>query len=489
MRYREFKISESVALYELSDKVKKLVRDKFKQADPNLNDQQIDFYLNRWDRYAASFPVESRDITRLTFDQVEQLIDAAEARSQIKGKSTTDTVDTSSEDTVYDNNNLLILRGDLKEKCIRYGKGYSWCISRRDASNLYFRYKTSRNEPAFYFVFDRDRPQEDPWHAVVIYVTKDGKYMVALAPNTGDRELSWSQIESKAPKLRGLQPLFKYVPMNAEERSDYEKFNARVNDKTYAAFSLQEKFKYIQFGHKLSAKQQSITPDELIGTYAKNNAAGITRQTYARLRPGDQRKVQEAILMYSPGKVTDFAIMLGAGRLSEAHETKILKNIIGAIKYVEMVLKDRWPALETKLLKSDSPNYIINYAKRIVGGRWPDAEKRLIKMAQQSGWYIESLAKYAGEVAQGRVAEFEKLMLDAMLADPDDMEIAGKSGSETWSRRLSASSAALHYINDTIKGRWPEYEQVLKKFPRLNSHREYYTNKLVKIDPADLGAV
>lgn len=489
MRYREFKIAESVALYELSDKVKKLVRDKFKQADPNLNDQQIDFYLNRWDRYAASFPVESRDITRLTFDQVEQLIDAAEARSQIKGKSTANTVDTSSEDTVYDNNNLLILRGDLKEKCIRYGKGYSWCISRRDASNLYFRYKTSLNEPAFYFVFDRDRPQEDPWHAVVIYVTKDGKYMVALAPNTGDRELSWSQIESKSPKLRGLQALFKYIPMNAEERSDYEKYSAKVNDKTYAAFSLQEKFKYIQFGHKLSAKQQSFTTDELIGTYAKNNAAGITRQTYTRLRPGDQRKVQEAILMYSPGKVTDFAIMLGAGRLSEAHETKILKNAAGAIKYAEIVLKDRWPKLEAKLLRSTSTNAIIDYARRIIKGRWPEAERRLIKIAQDNKWSIGALATYASEVTNERIPEFEKIMLQDLLAEPDDGEMAVDNvHSETSGRRISAAHAALGYITDTIKGRWPEYEQALKKFPRLKNYREYY-DKLVKIDPNELDAV
>lgn len=487
MRYREFNITESVALYELSDKVKKLVRDKFKQADPTLNDQQIDFYLNRWDRYAASFPVESRDITRLTFDQVEQLIDAAEARSQIKGKANTYTADTSSEDTVYDNNNLLILRGDLKEKCIRYGKGYSWCISRRDASNLYFRYKTSHNEPTFYFVFDRDRPKDDPWHAVVIYVTKDSRYMVALAPNTGDREMSWSQIESKAPKLRGLQNLFKYVPMNAEERSDYEKYNARVNDKTYAAFSLQEKFKYIQFGHKLSPKQQQLTPDELIGTYAKNNAAGINSQTYARLRPGDQRKIQEAILMFSPGKITDFAIMLGIGRLSEEHEKQILKNAIGAIKYAEMVLKDRWPELEAVILKSTAINALIGYAKRIVGGRWPEAEQRIVKISQYKWNYIRNLSRYAAEVAQERIPEFEKLILHDMLVPADDLELNnGGWGSDTVGRRLYASSAALDYVKDVIKGRWPEYEKLLKD-SKLDGHKRYYA-KLFNIDSAELGA-
>jgi hypothetical protein len=486
MRYREFKIVESVALYELSDKVKKLVRDKFKQADPNLNDQQIDFYLDRWDKYSASFPVESRDITQLTFDQVEQLIDTAETKSHIKGKATTDTVDTSSQDTVYDNNNLLILRGDLKEKCIRYGKGYSWCISRRGANNLYFRYKISRDEPIFYFVFDRDRTTQDPWHAVVIYVTKDNRYMVALASNTRDQEMSWRQIESKTPKLSGLQNLFKYIPMNAEERSDYEKYNARINDKTYAAFSLEEKFKYIQFGHKLSPKKQQITPDELIGTYAKNNAANITSQTYARLRPGDQRKVQKAILTVSPGKITDFAIMLGAVRLPEEHEKQILKNTTGAIKYAEVVLKGRWPELEAIILKSTAINALIGYANRIIRGRWPEAEQRIVKLSQYKWNYLRNLSRYAAEVAQERIPEFEKLILQDILVPADDLELNTSGwGSATGERRLYASSAALDYARDVIKGRWLEYEKLLKD-SKLDGHKKYYA-KLFNIDPAELG--
>jgi hypothetical protein len=299
MRYLEFKIAESFVLTELSDKVKQLMRDKFKKSDPALDDQQLNFYLDRWDRYAASFPVGERDITRLTFNQVEQLIDAAEARAQIKGKTTAQPIDTN-DDTIYDQNNLTILKGDMRAKCIQYGKGYSWCISRADASNLFYRYRfgSMSKEPVFYFVFDKDLPRSNPWHAVVIYVTKDNRYMVATAPNTGDVSLSWSQISAHNPKLSQLQSLFKPQPITPEERADYTKYNKTADDATYAAWSLDEKYKYIQHGRLLSPKQQSVTPKELIGIASKLNPIGITEQTWERLGPSDRKKVEQGQLSF-----------------------------------------------------------------------------------------------------------------------------------------------------------------------------------------------
>lgn len=299
MRYLEFKIVESFVLTELSDKVKQLMRDKFKKSDPALDDQQLNFYLDRWDRYAASFPVGERDITRLTFNQVEQLIDAAEARAQIKGKTTAQPIDTN-DDTIYDQNNLTILKGDMRAKCIQYGKGYSWCISRADASNLFYRYRfgSMSKEPVFYFVFDKDLPRSNPWHAVVIYVTKDNRYMVATALNTGDVSLSWSQISAHNPKLSQLQSLFKPQPITPEERADYTKYNKTADDATYAAWSLDEKYKYIQHGRLLSPKQQSITPKELIGIASKLNPIGITEETWERLGPSDRKKVEQGQLSF-----------------------------------------------------------------------------------------------------------------------------------------------------------------------------------------------
>ena len=64
MRYYE------LILLELNDKVKEKLRFKFKRENSELTDAQIDYYLDRWDRYANNFEPQYRDITRLTFSQV-----------------------------------------------------------------------------------------------------------------------------------------------------------------------------------------------------------------------------------------------------------------------------------------------------------------------------------------------------------------------------------------------------------------------------------
>ena len=79
MRFREI-------INEISDRVKQATRDRWQQEDENLTDQQINYYLDRWDRFAKSFPADKRDITRLSFADAEKLIDAAEARQALRGK-------------------------------------------------------------------------------------------------------------------------------------------------------------------------------------------------------------------------------------------------------------------------------------------------------------------------------------------------------------------------------------------------------------------
>jgi ribosomal protein S7 len=292
MRYREFRIVETLILTELTDRVKQQIRERFKQENDLLTDEQINYYLDRWDRYVNTFEPQFRDITRLAFAQVERLIDDAVARSEIKGQGEVKQFDPN-DDMIYNRNNLTILKGDLREKCINYGQGYTWCISRRDASNMFYTYRMRMNEPMFYFVFDKDRPRNDVWHAVVIYVDSTGTYHAATATNPGDEQMTWDQIVRKQPKLKGLQQLFVHQPLTPEERSDYEKYGRRVGLEKYSEFSLREKLKYIQFGHPLAVEQQDATPKELIGVYAKMMPTRITLNTWNRLNPSDRRKVEE----------------------------------------------------------------------------------------------------------------------------------------------------------------------------------------------------
>jgi hypothetical protein len=295
MRYREFRIVETLILTELTDRVKQQMRERFKKENDLLTDEQINYYLDKWDRYVNTFEPQFRDITRLAFSQVERLIDDAVARSEIKGKGEVKQFDPN-DDMIYNRNNLIILKGDLREKCINYGQGYTWCISRRDASNMFYSYRMRLNEPMFYFVFDKDRPRDDVWHAVVIYVDSTGTYHVATAANPGDEQMTWDQIVQRQPKLKGLQQLFVHQPLSPDERSDYEKYGKKVDLEKYSEFSLRGKLKYIQFGHPLAVEQQDATPKELIGVYAKMMPMHITPNTWDRLSPGDRRKVEEGRL-------------------------------------------------------------------------------------------------------------------------------------------------------------------------------------------------
>lgn len=282
-------------LLELTEKTKNILKDKFKKTNPDLSDSEINEYLNKWDRFSNSFDPKYRDITQLSFEQIKKLIDEAETKSMLKGRQTSKKFNPQN-DLIYNKNNLTILKGDLKEKCIQYGKGYTWCISRQDASNMFFTYRMRLNEPMFYFVFDKDKPKEDDWHAIVIYVDNENTYHVATSKNTGDIKLTWEEIVQKNPKLKGLQNLFKHQPLNTQERQDYEKYGEEVNFETYKNYNLKEKYKYIQYGHVLSPEQQDITPNELIGVYAKQLPTEITKKTLNRLKQGDLKKVISTII-------------------------------------------------------------------------------------------------------------------------------------------------------------------------------------------------
>jgi len=293
-------IAESINLQEaISDSSKKKALEKFKKEKPELGDQQIKYYIDKFSDKQSSNVFQKKDIFQYKFDELEKLIDA-NFPSDVSKKTDDDEVDfKGSEDVIYNQNGLLILLGDLKEKCIRYGKGYSWCISRTDSSNMFFSYRMRLNEPVFYFVFDEDKPKEDIYHAIVIYINNQGDYYVATSNNPGDKEMSWSEIEKIQPKLKGLQKLFKHIPLTAEEREDYKRFKNRISYEEYDKLNYTDKEKYIGFSHDLSEDQVRVTPKELLSKYATTTPGkNIPKEIEKSLSPSDQKKLKDNRLKY-----------------------------------------------------------------------------------------------------------------------------------------------------------------------------------------------
>ena len=280
-------------LFEVSERVKQQLVDKFTSADDSVNAQEVRQYLDKWDQLLPIIPQNQRDIQRLSFDQLKQIIDDAETRKMLRGKNTG--VSKQPKNALYADDGLEIYKGTGREQCIVYGDGYDWCISRKQADNMFYWYRIKDQSPMFYFVFDLDRDQDDDYHASVIHVFRNGNYRITNALNDNEFNATWEEIVKILPKLKPLKHLFKPEPLSSQERADVERFSEQLSDQEYRVLSLGEKYKYIQFRQQLRDQQQTDTPDELISVYAKLQPIGITKETYNRLKPNDQRYVVDKL--------------------------------------------------------------------------------------------------------------------------------------------------------------------------------------------------
>lgn len=322
----------------LSPKIRSLTFNRFKQDNTHLTDEQINYYLDAWNRYSNSptFPKDKRDITRLSFQQVEEIIDFLITKSELKGKITKTIVN--NDKAIYNENDLIINKGDTKDRCIKYGDGFSFCISRKDASNLFYSYRMRDKEPVFYFVRDLEKERKDPtdiWRFIVIHVNNQNQYKVSTADNPGDIPMKWEDIVSHQPKLANLQHLFVYKPLTSQERADYEKYKHECNLETYSKFNLIEKEKYIKFGHKLTPEQQEVTDKRLLEFYAMNhNPNDLTDKSYEIISNSTKKIIirNKFILSDEKQELTPIELLKYYATIAPFHLSQNTKKKIGPFK-------------------------------------------------------------------------------------------------------------------------------------------------------------
>jgi len=125
-------------------------------------------------------------------------------------------------DVVYENDKVLIVKGSTKGRCIAYGDGESWCISQRGV-NYYNNYRVSYGA-TIYFVLQKQLSDSDTEQKVVILNYNNEEYGIADKSNSGNRSggpnvaVSWSEVESALPNLKGLKDKFKVVPVSEPEK-------------------------------------------------------------------------------------------------------------------------------------------------------------------------------------------------------------------------------------------------------------------------------
>jgi hypothetical protein len=219
-----------------------------------------------------------------SFEELEALVDYVLGQVDIskqKGEKIEDIeIDAK---PLIEKNGLQIFYAKDKHACIKYKGGgpYSWCVSRDDSSNLYNTYRFKHHEPAFYFVKDIEATKKEfsnpfngsfinEWHFMVIQKTVHGEYIVTNANNKGDELMSWDQIVSVQPKLKGMEEYFQSVPLTTRERELYKKFENGIDDAEFKKLNYEDKSFYLDIAiphNELSDSQFLDLPDDLKNKY------------------------------------------------------------------------------------------------------------------------------------------------------------------------------------------------------------------------------
>jgi hypothetical protein len=271
---------------------KKMV-EKFTTENPNLTSDQILFYLNNYIENFDLIPIEMKGIDKMSFSELEHLLDGLEGKKDATDKSKEDIEDI---DLKYDQNNLKIFAPKTKDQCIRLKNGRGWCTSREGSGNMYYNYRLG-SERTLYYVIDEDKSFDDLNFATVILVDPNGRKSMADKSNSGkyggSTNLPWDEIVSKVPKLEGLEDIFKPVPLTQEEMdlintvknarvgdNPMESFDSpqqvemwleynspRLSDIQYSNLSPNLKKKYIALGMDLSPEMVSSSEPDVIKYY------------------------------------------------------------------------------------------------------------------------------------------------------------------------------------------------------------------------------
>jgi hypothetical protein len=128
-----------------------------------------------------------------------------------------------SSDVVYDDENITIVKGDTKEKCVMYGNGYSWCISQSDL-NYYTTYRVEY-KATIYFVLNKNLDISNKERLCVILRYPNDKFAIADKSNSGDRSGGiksavdgFRYIESQLPWLKDMEQYFPYKNITTYEK-------------------------------------------------------------------------------------------------------------------------------------------------------------------------------------------------------------------------------------------------------------------------------
>ena len=251
----------------------KVISDRMSKDQDFVNMNNPDallFYIQSFIENRDRVPRGTKPVAMMTFHELEQLVDGTLSQNEEGAENYKE--DFSDIGTIYEKDNLIIFAPKSKDQCVRLRNGRSWCTSREGGGNLYYNYRLNQ-ELTLYYIIDQDKPFNDLNYASVILVNPRGDKFLSDGSNSGRYSghniIPWPEIESKLPKLKGLESLFKPNPLTQEERELINKVSrARVGDNPY----------------------QSLGDEKTVEMWLEFNSPRLSDEQYANLSPELQKK-------------------------------------------------------------------------------------------------------------------------------------------------------------------------------------------------------
>jgi len=181
-----------------------------------------------------------------------EAIHAAKGKAEFKKKKVpTQEITANQDDIVADDENVTIYRGDSQDKCVLYGKGYTFCISRQAGGNMFSNYRLGK-ESTFYFIFFKKKPKSAKNHIMVLDHTNKGYEWTFADNDTQPVEGGWDEIVRKYPELGRYEKL-----LVNKKLDDEENFSLKTL-KEFSNYQTSEQFNTFSYKQKAQALKSVI---------------------------------------------------------------------------------------------------------------------------------------------------------------------------------------------------------------------------------------
>ncbi len=192
------------------------IRNIVKKFQNDATEQEIRREVQDFEKYKNA--LQKKDPFQYkSWIEFTEAIHAAKGKAEFKRKKApTQDVVANQDDIIADDENVTIYRGDSQDKCVLYGKGYSFCISRQVGGNMFSNYRLGK-ESTFYFIYFKKKPKSAVDHIMVLDHTKHGYEWTFADNDTKKVNGGWDEVVGKYPELKKYEKLLVNKKLDDEE--------------------------------------------------------------------------------------------------------------------------------------------------------------------------------------------------------------------------------------------------------------------------------